>query len=92
MQTQNPFLDEVAKLTNAAMGLAQSAGEEAKAAFRAQADRMAAELDLIRREDFDALKAEIAALRAEVAELKAAQAPAKPAAKPAAKKSPKAGA
>lgn len=88
MQTQNPFLDEMAKLTNAAMGLAQSAGEEARAAFRAQADRMAAELDLIRREDFDALKAEVAALRAEVAELKASQAPAKPAAK----KSPKAGA
>ena len=82
MQTQNPFLDEVAKLTNAAMGLAQSAGEEAKAAFRAQADRMAAELDLIRREDFDALKAE---LGAEVAELKAAQAPAKTAAKKAPK-------
>ncbi|OXE35849.1 MAG: hypothetical protein CGW95_11365 [Phenylobacterium zucineum] len=77
MQTQNPFLDEVAKLTNAAMGLAQSAGEEAKAAFRAQADRMAAELDLIRREDFDALKAELAALRAEVAEVKAAQSSAK---------------
>jgi len=85
MQTQNPFLDEVAKLTNAAMGLAQSAGEEAKSAFRAQADRMAAELDLIRREDFDALKAELAALRAEVAELKAAQAPAKSAAKKAPK-------
>lgn len=92
MQTQNPFLDEMAKLTNAAMGLAQSAGEEARAAFRAQADRMAAELDLIRREDFDALKAEVAALRAEVAELKASQAPAKAPAKPAAKKSPKAGA
>ncbi|HQT54143.1 MAG TPA: accessory factor UbiK family protein, partial [Phenylobacterium sp.] len=50
MQTQNPFLDEMAKLTGAAMGLAQSAGEEAKAAFRAQADRMVAELDLIRRD------------------------------------------
>ena len=34
MQTQNPFLDEMAKLTTAAMGLAQAAGEEAKAAFR----------------------------------------------------------
>jgi BMFP domain-containing protein YqiC len=72
MQTQNPFLDEMAKLTNAALGLAQSAGEEAKAAFRAQADRMAAELDLIRRDEFEALKAEIAGLRAEVAALKAA--------------------
>jgi len=70
MQTQNPFLDEMAKLTTAAMGLAQAAGDEAKAAFRAQADRAAAELDLIRREDFEALKAEVAALRAEVAALR----------------------
>jgi len=70
MQTQNPFLDEMAKLTTAAMGLAQAAGDEAKAALRAQADRVAAEFDLIRREDFEALKAEVAALRAEVAALR----------------------
>ena len=69
MQSQNPFLDEMAKLTQAAMGLAQAAGEEAKSAFRAQSDRWAADLDLIRREDFEALKAEVAALRAEVAAL-----------------------
>jgi BMFP domain-containing protein YqiC len=73
MQTQNPFLDEMAKLTTAAMGLAQAAGEEAKAAFRAQADRVAAEFDLIRREDFEALKAEVAALRAEIAALRGTQ-------------------
>jgi BMFP domain-containing protein YqiC len=72
MQTQNPFLDEFAKLTNAALGLAQTAGEEAKAALRSQADRFAAELDLIRRDEFEALKAEIAALRAEIAALKSA--------------------
>jgi len=70
MQTQNPFLDEMAKLTTAAMGLAQAAGDEAKAALRAQADRVAAEFDLIRREDFEALKAEVVALRAEVAALR----------------------
>lgn len=75
MQTQNPFLDEIAKLTTAAMGLAQAAGEEAKTALRAQADRFAAEFDLIRRDDFDALKAEVAALRAEIAALKAGEAP-----------------
>jgi BMFP domain-containing protein YqiC len=74
MQTQNPFLDEMAKLSTAAMGLAQAAGEEAKAAFRAQADRMAADFDLIRRDDFDALKAEVAQLRAEVEALRAAKA------------------
>ena len=48
----------------------QAAGEEAKTAFRAQADKWAADLDLIRREEFEALKAEIASLRAEIATLK----------------------
>lgn len=75
MQTQNPFLDEMAKLTTAAMGLAQAAGEEAKAAFRSQADRIALEFDLIRRDDFEALKAEVADLRAEVEALRTAKAP-----------------
>ena len=69
MQTQNPFLDEFAKLTTAAMGIAQAAGEEAKAAMRAQADRLAAELDLVRRDEYEALKAEVATLRAEIAKL-----------------------
>jgi BMFP domain-containing protein YqiC len=78
MQTQNPFLDEMAKLTTAAMGLAQAAGDEAKTAFRAQADRLAADFDLIRRDDFEALKAEVAVLRAEVAALKSAADPKAP--------------
>jgi BMFP domain-containing protein YqiC len=73
MQTQNPILDEIAKLTTAAMGLAQAAGDEAKAAFRSQTDRMVAELDLVRRDEYDALKAEIAALRAEIEALKSAR-------------------
>ena len=70
MQTQNPILDEIAKLTTAAMGLAQAAGDEAKAALRSQTDRMVAEMDLVRRDELDALKAEIAALRAEIEALK----------------------
>jgi BMFP domain-containing protein YqiC len=70
MQTRNPFLDEVAKLTTSAMGLAQAASEEAKTAFRAQAERLTAEFDLVRRDEFEALKAEIQALRDEIAALK----------------------
>jgi len=70
MQTRNPILDEFAKLTTGAMGLAQAAGEEAKTAWRAQTDRFVAEMDLVRRDEFDALKDEIAALRAEIAALK----------------------
>ena len=77
MQTRNPLLDEFAKLTTGAMGLAQAAGEEANTAWRAQADRIAAEMDLVRRDEFDVLKDEIAALRAEIAALKAGAAPAR---------------
>lgn len=73
MQTQNPILDEIAKLTTAAMGLAQAAGDEAKAAFRSQTDRLVAEMDLVRREDYDVLKAEVTALRQEIEALKAAK-------------------
>ena len=77
MQTRNPILDEFAKLTTGAMGLAQAAGDEAKAAWRAQTDRFVAEMDLVRRDEFDVLKDEIAALRAELAELKAQKTPTK---------------
>ncbi len=81
MQTKNPFLDEVAKAMEGAMSLAQSAGEEAKSAKRAQADRFATELDLVRRDEFEALKAvltaEIAALRAELARAKGSTAEAR---------------
>ncbi len=79
MQTKNPLLDEFAKAMETAMGLAQAAGEEAKAAFRAQGDRLAAEFDLVRRDELDAVRdaltAEIASLRAEVARLSAVTVP-----------------
>ena len=65
MQTRNPLLDEFAKLTTGAMGLAQAAGEEAKTAFRAGTDRMAADLDLVRRDEFEAVKAMAAKARLE---------------------------
>jgi BMFP domain-containing protein YqiC len=75
MQTQNPFLDEMAKLTQAALGVAQAAGEEAKSAFRAQADKWAADLDLVRRDEYEALRAEVADLRAQIEALKVAGEP-----------------
>ena len=73
MQTRNPFLDELAKTMEGAASIAQAASEEARAAVRAQADRWVAELDLIRRDDFDALRdrltAEIEDLKAQLAKL-----------------------
>ena len=47
MHTKAPLMDELAKITTAAMGLAQAASEEAKTAFRAQGDRLVAEFDLV---------------------------------------------
>lgn len=74
MQTRNPFFDDLAKAMENAIGLAQAAGEEAKSALRAQGDRLAAEFDLVRRDELDAvrdaLQAEIAELRAEIAQLR----------------------
>ena len=76
MQSRNPFFDEAAKVMEQAIGLAQAAGEEAKSALRAQGDRMAAELDLVRRDELEAMRAvfaaEIAELRAELAALRPA--------------------
>ena len=75
MQTKNPFMEEMAKLSEQAMGLATAAGEEARTLFRTGGERMAVELDLVRRDELDAVKAalgaEIAALRAEIARLRA---------------------
>lgn len=75
MQTQNPLLDEMAKLTQAAMGIAQAAGEEAKTALRAQAEKWTADLDLVRRDEFEAIKAEMAELRRQIETLKVAKEP-----------------
>ena len=70
MQTQNPLLDEISKLTTAAVGLAQAAGDEAKAAMRAQLDRLAVEMDFVRRDEFEAARGEIAQLRDEITRLR----------------------
>ena len=73
MQTRNPFLDELAKTMEGAASIAQAATEEARAAVRAQADRWVADLDLVRRDEFEALRdrltAELDALKAEIAKL-----------------------
>ena len=73
MHTRNPLLDEIAKLSTAAVGLAQAAGEAAKAAMRAGTDRLATDLDLVRRDEHEALKAEVAQLRALLERLTADQ-------------------
>lgn len=56
-QTSNPFLNELAKLMTDAAGAAQGARQEFEGLFRAQADRVLSEMDVVRREEFEAVKA-----------------------------------
>jgi BMFP domain-containing protein YqiC len=57
MQTQNPLLDDLAKLMAGAASAAQGASQEARAMFRSQAQRFIQEMDLVGRSEFDAMKA-----------------------------------
>lgn len=79
MQTQSSVFDDLARLMTGALGMAQGARDEAKSFMRAQADRFVAEMDLVGRDEFEAVKqlaaearAEADALRARVAALEAA--------------------
>lgn len=79
MQTQSSVFDDLARLMTGAMGVAQGMGDEARSFMRAQADRFVAEMDLVGRDEFEAVKqlaaearAEADALRERVAALEAA--------------------
>jgi len=63
MQSRNPLIADFADLMADAFSAAQAAGDEARGAARAQAARIAAELDLVSRDEHDALKAELDAAR-----------------------------
>ena len=78
VQTTNRFFDEVARAMNDAAGVAQGVRREVETAFRAQAERILRELDVVQREEFEAAKdmarlarEENEALKARVAALEA---------------------
>jgi BMFP domain-containing protein YqiC len=78
VQTTNRFFDEVARLMNDAAGVAQGVRREFETLFRSQAERILRDLDVVKREDFEAVKEmarlareENEALRARVAALEA---------------------
>jgi hypothetical protein len=56
VQTTNRFFDEVARLMNDAAGAAQGMRREVETLFRNQAERILRDLDLVKREDFEAVK------------------------------------
>jgi BMFP domain-containing protein YqiC len=57
--------DEFAKLFSDAANVAQGVKREAETLFRTQAERFIAEMDLVKREDFDAVREMAARARAE---------------------------
>jgi BMFP domain-containing protein YqiC len=56
VQTTNRFFDEVARLMNDAAGVAQGVRREFETLFRNQAERFLRDLDVVKREEFDAVK------------------------------------
>lgn len=64
-QTSNRMFDELARLMTEAANVAQGVGREASTAVRSQAERWIADLDLVRRDEFDAVKEVASRARAE---------------------------
>jgi len=61
----NRILDEFARLMTDAAGAAQGVRREVETAFRAQAERLLNSMDLVQREEFDAMRDMAAKARAE---------------------------
>jgi BMFP domain-containing protein YqiC len=77
-QTSNKIFDEMARLMNDAAGVAQGVRREFDTLFRSQAERILRDLDVVKREDFEAVKdmarlarEENEALKARIAALEA---------------------
>ncbi|HKZ96059.1 MAG TPA: accessory factor UbiK family protein [Hyphomicrobiaceae bacterium] len=64
-QTTNRLLDELAKLMTDAAGAAQGMRREVETLMRAQGERILREMDLVNREEFEAVKAMAEKARAE---------------------------
>ncbi|MGL4556011.1 MAG: accessory factor UbiK family protein [Afipia sp.] len=55
-QTSNRFFDEIARLMNDAAGAASGVKREIETVVRSQAERILRDLDLVKREEFEAVK------------------------------------
>jgi len=77
-QTTNRFFDEIGRLMNDAAGAAQGMKREFDSVWRSQAEKFLREMDLVKREEFEAVKdmarlarEENEALKARIAALEA---------------------
>jgi hypothetical protein len=68
-QTTNRFFDELAKMMTDATGAAQGVKKEIDTLIRSQAEKVLRDLDVVQREEFDAMKAMALKAREENARL-----------------------
>lgn len=71
MQSENPFIADIAKLLNSAAGTMAGVGREARDAARERVREAVGGLDFVAREEFDAVKDMAAKAREENEALKA---------------------
>jgi len=55
-QTSNKFFDEIARLMNDATGVAQGVRREFETLMRSQGEKILHEMDLVKREELEAVK------------------------------------
>ena len=65
MQTDNPFLDSMAKLFTDAAGAANSVRTEIESIVRQRMERLVADMNLVHRDEFETVKAMAAKARTE---------------------------
>lgn len=70
-QTTNRILDDLARLMTDAAGAAQGLGREVQGLMRSQAERILRDMDVVQREEFEAVKAMAEKARAENERLEA---------------------
>ena len=71
MQTNNRLMDELSRLMNDAAGVAQGVRREIDGVIRTQAERFLRDMDLVKREEFEAVKDMARLAREENEELRA---------------------
>ena len=67
MQTQSRILEDLARVAAGAMGVAQEMRQEAELRIKEQFERLLGSMDLVTREEFEAVKAMAEAAREEQA-------------------------
>lgn len=66
------IFDELGKLMSNAAGVADGVRREIETAVKSQLERLVADMDLVKREDYDALRELVQAQSTEIKDLKAA--------------------